>query len=175
MKFKKTFFVTVFIFVLYFLICLIGKGNFNVKGIVISAEAVSHCYQLEQKYYNIFGKQIRFNKDFNYCRLYGKALEGDTSAIRKFVLNDYFNDGGMYVHGVYIIRMIDRIGDKTFVEALENNGLSGSHKIRLYSYISAGVDIYNWYFTGNDANEYSSVDNFWNKHPEIKRISYTEE
>ena len=52
--------------------------------------------------------------DLNYCRLYKNALDGDTAGIRTSVLIDSFDGAGIYVHGVCLIRLIDRIGDDFF-------------------------------------------------------------
>ena len=106
--------------------------------------------------------------DLNYCRLYKNALDGDTAGIRTFVLIDSFDGAGIYVHGVYLIRLIDRIGDDFFVKTLADS--NKEQKIWIETYIKAGMDIYEWYPTGNGAVKYESVKDYWNKHPKIKKF-----
>ena len=136
---------------LFFVLYGCTKGC-NVNGIHVSQEIID----------------ISDMNDIDYCRLYKKALDGDTASIRTFVLIDTFDGAGIYVHGVYLIRLIDRIGDTFFVKIFE--GINKRQKMWIETFIKAGMDIYETYPTGNDAIEYESVRDYWSKHPKIKKL-----
>ena len=141
------------LFILLFLLVLYGcTEGCNIKGIHVSQEMID----------------IGDMNNLDYCCLYRKALDGGTSSIRTFVFIDKFDGAGIYVHGVYLIRLIDRIGDDFFVKALED--INKEQKIWIETYIKAGMDIYETYPTGKDAIEYKSVKDYWNKHPKIKKM-----
>jgi hypothetical protein len=136
-------------FIFFFFVQLGCTEGCNVRGIEVSQEIID-------------GGDM---KGINYCLLLGKSLDGNTSCIREFSTIDTFEGGFIYVHGVYLIRLIDRIGENSFVNAFE--GTSREERIKIDMYINAGMDIYETYYTGSDAIEYTSIDDFWEKHPLI--------
>ena len=136
-------------FILFFFVQLGCTEGCNVRGIVVNQEIID-------------GGDM---KGINYCLLFGKALDRNTPCIREFSTIDTFEGGFIYVHGVYLIRLIDRIGENSFVKALE--GTSKRERMKIDMYIKAGMDIYETYYTGNDAIEYTSIEEFWEKHPLI--------
>ena len=143
-----------FILVILFLLssqfaCTEGS---NVRGIAVSQEIIDGAYEV----------------GIDYCDLYKDALDGDVASIRKYATIDKFQSGCIYVHGVYLIRLIDRIGDDAFLKAIE--GISDDEKIWIESYIQGGMDIYDWYNSGNGALDYLSEKDYWNKHPELTQI-----
>lgn len=131
--------------------CLGGR---NVRGITVSQEMID-------------GGDMN---GFNYCLLYKSALDGDTSSIRDYSTIENFGGGYLYVHGVYLIRLIDRIGDKLFLRSIEGTDKNQRSKISLY--IEAGMDIYKDYNTGKGAVKYNSITDYWKKHPNIRLFLY---
>ncbi len=122
----------------------------NVKGIEVSQEIIDGG--------NMNG--------IDYCFLYKKALDGDSSSIKDFSTIETFEGGFIYAHGVYLIRLIDRVGDDYYVKTIK--GINNRQKALIDSYINAGMDIYETYYTGNGAKKYKSISDFWNKHPILK-------
>ena len=121
----------------------------NVRGIAVSQEMID-------------GGDMN---GFNYYLLYKNALDGDTSSIKDYSTIENFDGGYIYVHGVYLIRLIDRIGDSLFLKSIEGTDNNQRSKISLY--IEAAMDIYEDYHTGEGAEEYTSIKDFWDKHPQI--------
>ena len=101
----------------------------------------------------------------DYCLLYGNALDGDSSSIRHYSTIKSFDGGFIYVHGVYLVRLIDRVGDNKFVKAIGE--INKDDKSIICVYIEAGLEIYKDYHTGEGATEYTSKRDFWDKHPQI--------
>ena len=138
------------IFILFFFIVIFGctEGR-NVRGIYVSREMID-------------GGDM---KGIDYCLSYGNALDGDYRSIRDFSTLRNFDGGFIYVHGVYLIRLIDRVGENKFLKAIE--GFNKDEKSRIGLYIEAGMDIYEKYYTGEGKVEYASIEDFWDKHPKI--------
>lgn len=147
---KRNYFI---LFFLYIVLSCCTTGR-NVRGIAVSQEIID-------------GGDM---KGINYCLLYGKALDGDITSIKDYSTIDIFQDGFIYVHGVYLIRLIDRIGDNKFLKAIE--GIEESQRAMIGLYIEAGMDIYEWYPTGKGAKKYSSLDDYWDIHPIIWSFIY---
>ena len=101
----------------------------------------------------------------DYCLLYGNALDGDSSSIRHYSTIKSFDGGFIYVHGVYLVRLIDRVGDNKFVKAIGE--INKDDKSIICVYIEAGLEIYKDYHTGEGATEYTSKRDYWDKHPQI--------
>ena len=101
----------------------------------------------------------------DYCSLYSNALDGNSFCIKDYSTIGTFDGGFINVHGVYLIRLIDRLGDYKFVKAIE--GISQDEKSIIGLYIEAGMDIYGEYYTGEGGVEYTSIKDFWKQHPKI--------
>lgn len=136
-------------FILLFVVLLGCTEGRNIRGIKVSQEMIDGGYM----------------KGVDYCLLYGNALDGDISCIRDFSTIETFDGGFIYVHGVYLIRLIDRIGDNLFMKAIE--GIEEDQKTIICTYIEGGMDIYERYPTGEGAREYVSIEDYWDKHPQI--------
>lgn len=139
----------VFLFIFLFVALFGCTDGRNIRGIKVSQEMID-------------GGDM---KGIDYCLLYEHALDGDISSIRDYSTIETFNGGFIYVHGIYLIRLIDRIGDNNFLKAIE--GIDVDQKARICLYIEGGMDIYEWYPTGEGAIGYASVEDYWNKHPKI--------
>jgi hypothetical protein len=73
----------------------------------------------------------------NYHKELKKSLKGDMNAIKSFATLDY--DGGViYEHGENLIRILESVGDSTFIEVLDI--LTDKEKNKVSTYILAGAD-----------------------------------
>ena len=138
-----------FIVLILFLTCLCCTKGHNVKGIEVSQEIIDGSEMI----------------GIDYCQLYEKALDRDSISIREYSTIESFEGAFIYVHGVYLIRLIDRIGDDLYIKVLKR--LNKKHLSIIATYIIAGLDIYDSYFTGGDAIQYVSQKDYWDKHPKI--------
>lgn len=139
----------VYLFFLFFVVIFGCTERHEVRGINVSREMID-------------GGDMN---GIDYCLLYGKALDGDSSSIRECSTIESFDGGFIYVHGVYLIRLIDKVGDNKFVKAIE--GINKDEKSMIGVYLEAGMDIYEDYYTGEGAAEYKSKKDYWDKHPQI--------
>jgi len=75
--------------------------------------------------------------DYDYCASLNKALEGDLLALKRLTLFR-FSDGATYDHGIVLLEVIDRIGEKKYLEAVKD--FSKKEKKTIDRYLNAGLN-----------------------------------
>lgn len=86
---------------------------------------------------------ISKEQNIDYCKLLNKALKGDESSIRQFVLLKFYDSAG-YDHGAVLVELIEVIGEDIFIHSLTT--ITNDQKKWIKSYIEVGLEY------GNNTN-----------------------
>lgn len=115
--------------------------------------------------------------DIDYYNLLKMSIRKKTSAIRQFALIDKFQGENFYSHGEYLMELIERIGDDTFVSAIK--GISKDEALLIELYLKAGVDANESKYiakNGNsDSKSSSPLCKYMERHPKIFNAIYNAE
>lgn len=77
------------------------------------------------------------NRNYNYCKLLEQSLNEDSNAIKSLALLN-FSDAAGYDHGAVLVEVIFKIGEKTFINAIEC--ISKEQKAAIEGYLSVGLE-----------------------------------
>lgn len=80
---------------------------------------------------------ISKEQNIDYCKLLNKALKGDESSIRQFVLLKFYDSAG-YDHGAVLVELIEVIGEDKFIHSLTT--INNDQKKWIKDYIKVGLE-----------------------------------
>lgn len=106
--------------ILIFSCILACNNNCNVKGIIVTEQLLT----LSQE------------KSVAYCELLDLALKGNNRAIKQLSLID-FKDSAGYDHGTILVKIIFKIGEDKYINALHSLNLK--QKKYIISYLDVGL------------------------------------
>lgn len=76
----------------------------------------------------------------SYCKLLKKAINGNQEDIKKLMLLDFSGAGAAgYDHGDVLVKLIDRLGEKTIISSLGSQ-LTKEEKREIEDYIAVGLE-----------------------------------
>lgn len=82
---------------------------------------------------------VSSEKSYNYCSSLENAIKGNKNSVKELALLE-FNDSSGYDHGTVLVELVEKIGEKKFINAISL--IHSKDKNKILEYLEVGI-IYN--------------------------------